>query len=975
MIKLHRALPHSVSALALVAATSFLASGAQAQDASANATETVTVTGTSIRGISPVGSNLMTMTPEDIQATGAPDIQGVLADNPALMAFGTGSQGQQATGASSQAYQPSIHSLGSSGANTTLVLVDGHRFALSGTNHDEPDPDLIPINMVQRVDVLAEGASSIYGSDAIAGVVNLITRKAFDGVELSGQATAYPDKLDTQAGILIGKAYNSGWVEAAYSYVHESTLLDTKRPWTSPAAVIGEGGTNPGNFSCSPATIQPNGTGNIFTSATSGAQLANSTANSPCSQWQYGALIPETVRSNGMIKWEQNLGSQVTVDTELNYFVRSSYAPTSRGTLTATAFDTGPQANPFYETPAGYTGTATKETIRWDGDQLLGPGAYDANTDENFFGDMNIEYRPNDNWAIDLLALEGRDTSTGYSQGQINSSVATLGLNGTITTSGSTTTPLANSNGQILFNEFPLTTATALDVWNPAATNLTSAAVIGQLEDNYAKRIYTDTDTQVRLQANGTLFNLPAGQVKVALGTEMNRWLLDEEQVQSNGGGPASVSSNFQQYQLPRNVYSGFGEIIVPIISPDAGIPLMQKFTMDFSGRYDHYSDFGPTTNPKGSFDWQVYSDLKLRGNYSTAFVAPSIDEVGNAQGQSTLQTYGAPGSLGNVNLPVSLYPQLPQMGISGCTAASTTCNVSSLTGLTVTTANHGMQPDKGRTWSIGGDFAPSFLPGFDATTTLWWAHLKGAVQAAQVLFVGINPAISYLLQLYPTGATAAQIAAATKGIYGTSSVAPGVSFIFNSENSDWVNLEEQGVDFNVNYTYDTNGFGSFLISDAGSIIMNAHQCFGPGGACISPAYSITNTIGTNNTFSTIADQQRFTLGWHMSNYGAVLNMNYIGSYHNWGSGTLTPVHDNTLGQPTGGGDVVAAEEIFDLHLSYIFDEQYLGTNDILALTVTNLFNTRPSFVNTSTGVNQSQNSPGGSVLERGITLALTAKL
>ena len=85
-------------------------------------------------------------------------------------------------------YSPSIHDLGASASNSTLILFDGHRVPEGDTQHSETDPNIIPIAALQRVEVLATGASSIYGSDAVAGVINFITRPSYEGLELSAQA-------------------------------------------------------------------------------------------------------------------------------------------------------------------------------------------------------------------------------------------------------------------------------------------------------------------------------------------------------------------------------------------------------------------------------------------------------------------------------------------------------------------------------------------------------------------------------------------------------------------------------------------------------------------------------------------------------------------------------------------------------------------------------------------------------------------
>jgi len=176
MLNLSRILMLGGSSVALLAAAALDSAAAWAQ-APANADgasiEQVVVTGTSIRGVAPVGSNLIVMGPTDIAAAGAQTVQDMLANVPALMNMG--SSGQEQT--SGSAFQPIIHSLGAQASTSTLTLVDGHRIPLGGTTHANADPNMIPANIVERVEVLADGSSSIYGSDAVAGLVNFITQK------------------------------------------------------------------------------------------------------------------------------------------------------------------------------------------------------------------------------------------------------------------------------------------------------------------------------------------------------------------------------------------------------------------------------------------------------------------------------------------------------------------------------------------------------------------------------------------------------------------------------------------------------------------------------------------------------------------------------------------------------------------------------------------------------------------------------
>ena len=98
-------------------------------------------------------------------------------------------------------YTPTLHGLGASASNGTLILIDGHRLPLSGINHTLADPSVIAPLAIERVEILPDGASAVYGSDAVAGVLNFITRRNFEGFEGNVQA-AFADGYDTMSARL-----------------------------------------------------------------------------------------------------------------------------------------------------------------------------------------------------------------------------------------------------------------------------------------------------------------------------------------------------------------------------------------------------------------------------------------------------------------------------------------------------------------------------------------------------------------------------------------------------------------------------------------------------------------------------------------------------------------------------------------------------------------------------------------------------
>jgi iron complex outermembrane receptor protein len=965
MNNLLRAFMLGSSTLAVTVGASFYATPASAQaqggSEAAPPVEQVVVTGTSIRGEAPVGSNLMVVGSQDIQALSAQTPQDILANVPALM--GMGNSGQAQSGG--VAFQPIIHSLGAQASTSTLTLVDSHRIPASGTTHANTDPNMIPTNMIERVEVLADGASSVYGSDAVAGVVNFITRNKFDGVQLTGQTSFINGATDYVGGVLVGKSWADGSIVFGYTHTFEGRIAGVDRPFSATTNYTGFGGTNQGNFFCSPATLQPGGSGNIFLNATSGTSVANSAANSPCSQAQYNDLLPRTQRDNLMLKMSYDVTPQLTLSSDIVFATRTDSANISRGTLQATAFGTGAQANPFYTRPAGYTGTATNETVRWDADELLGPGAVSLNGAKDFYATGNAEYRLNDDWTFDFNGLAGTDTSYTDTYGTLNQSVATYALNGTDNTGGSLTYVVPGVG--LVEPSQTLNSSNALDVWNPAATNRTNPALLANLTDNASVKEQTYSLESIRMSVNGTPLSLWAGPVKVALGVEGRNEQQDPRIINANNTGPASAASAFHAFNFHRQVASMFAEVDIPLVSPEMNVPLVQKFELNVSGRYDSYSDVGVTANPKAAFSWEATDWLKLRGNMSTSFVAPPMDTIGQsypgyAYGSSASTTYGS--TTNNVNVPVALFPQVTQFGIAGCTASSTTCNISSLTGLQATLDNPKMSPEKGRTWAVGADFTPDFIPGLTASMTLWNNSFRGAVTAPKIGFIVNNASLSQLLQFYPGGASQTQINSVINHQIAGGSLPAVTQYILLGENSNFLNLFVQGIDANVNYNVRTD-WGTFTPGVALTEFLKFDQSYGAGST-----YSVLNSTGANTAFPSVATQMRASLGWALDAYEADLFMNYTGAYKNWSATAFNPVTVNAIGNPSGGGDHVNANVTFDLHLAYDFNGGILG-DDQISLTMRNIFNKNPPFYNSATGYD----TYVGSVLGRVTTIGISAKL
>jgi iron complex outermembrane receptor protein len=937
MTGLSRQLKLGGSTLALVAVATMAPAIAQPAPAAPDV-EAVTVTGTSIRGVAPVGANVITVGQQEIQRQGGQTLDEVLKQIPALSNMGQVGQGQH----NSTYFSPNIHQLGASASGSTLVIMDGLRFPLGGTSHSQPDPSIIPTIAIQRVEVLADGSSSIYGSDAVAGVINFITRSNYDGLLLQAEGGGADDYSKYNISALAGGSWEHGSALMAVQHSYISDIAMATR--VSTQNFIPFGGTNQRSFNCSPASIQPAGSTLIYPSATATSTITNVQANAPC-DLIYGDYVPKETRDNLFAKFTQEFGNLTITATGL-IANRKDVTYSSAGTITATAFGTGAQANPFYINPPGVT--ATSQTVRYDFGKLI-PQNIAPQGASTMYGSINLRYGFDQGflkgWEANVWAVTAQDNAYADVYNGFCNSCALLALNGTTQTNGSLAGPSIVGT-TINAQQLPLTPANALDVWNPVGSNRTSASTIRSLTSLNSTTNQLDSFTQFKGGANGPLFDLPGGTVKAAIGAETVNYTTVQKVTKTNGTGASAFGSGFSVFHFPRSVRSVFGEIDIPIIGPEMNVPLVNKFEVDVSGRYDNYSDVGDTSNPKFAADWTVIPGLKFRGSYSTSFVAPQTDSVGDPT-QNYRAAYGGAGLFSTpTSFPTALYPGTAGV-LPGCAASATTCQVGTATtqGITLQRGiGPSAQPQKGNGYTLGVDFAPDFLPGFNANITLFDAHFKGAVTSPNSSVRSQVPSLTYLFQICPTGCSAAQVGAALAPYPTLNSAIPSTVYVIDDASQNNIeNLFAQGLDIAINYEFDTD-WGHFTLGTAITEFLQYDISF--GYPVEGPRYSLLNTDGQTSQFPEIQHQSRSSIGWSMDNFTVDLFMNFTGAYRNWAT-PANPLTRDAKGNPNGGGDPVKAYMTFDIHASYDFDEGLLS-GDQVYVTMTNLGDNHPPFYNSA---------------------------
>ncbi|HVI31445.1 TonB-dependent receptor domain-containing protein [Phenylobacterium sp.] len=945
------------SVVALIAAASFFATSANAQGraaAAANDDETnleeVVVTGTSLKGVAPIGSTVISVGQEEIEKTGAINASQLVNTVPAITTSGSAPQGENAY----SYYSPQIHSLAGSASNSTLVIVDGLRLVGGGTQYSQTDPNIIPTSAIQRVEVLADGASSVYGSDAVAGVVNFITRQSFDGLQVNVKGGWGDSYSNRDANAIWGKTWDTGGFYIAGQYSYQSILRNSDRPFLSRGDYRPFGGTNTNSFACAPATIRTPASGNnVYLSPGATSTVPNSAANAPCNNSIYDNALPEQWRANLMIKVDQEITDRLRFTGKMVYNRQATEENSLPGTLNnVTVFgpgsNRGGQINPYFRAPAGEPG-ATQETVSWI-DLVTSPDEWGTvNSQSEFFYTTGVlDFAITEDWSAKLSNAFGSSRSLLANNDTFCGACANLALNGTTQTSGSTTASSIAGQNVVVLN-LPLTAANALDVWSDPASLRSSRDLISSWYQNDSENSNYNQINQTKLEFQGPVFSLPAGEVRVAVGGEYMLSRLEQKIRGANNTGPSSTGSSQRNYKYKRNAYSAYVEVAIPLVSAEMEIPLVRRLDVNISGRYDHFSDVGDTKNPKFAVDWELMEGLKLRANYSTAFVAPPLAVIGDPS-QGYLYASGSVGVAASLFVPVANYPEV--RGVPGCANATTTCNIGLGT-------NQGLRrqlgggflnivPQTGDAWSVGLDYIPPYIPGFAANITLFNNTFEGGVNSPNPNSIVNSAGLHDRLVICPNTCTTEQIntfANLAGGATINGAVPAQVYFLLDQSSGNVLNLDIQGIDFMFQYRIPTDSLGTFRIGDALTYFTRFDQNFGGGSS-----FSVLNTSGYNTTFPSIQFKNRASFGWDFGAFSADVFMNYTGSYRNWSNTSVAPVLVDSIGNPTGGGDKVKSQTIWDLHASYDFEDGYgIMENAQVYLDIQNVLDTDPSFYNGNT--------------------------
>lgn len=635
----NRNVAHAVRVALLAAGATAAAAYTTVSFAQEQELEEVVVTGSRVKRVDvETASPVFTFDSQSLSLGGAATMGEIITRAPSIA--GAATNPQVNNGGGTGATTVSLRGLGS---DRTLVLVNGRRSILGA------DINSIPMNFVERVEILKDGASATYGSDAIGGVVNFITRQEFEGVEASYQfgVTERGDADQNVVTFTLGTGSDRGNFMIGGNFNDRRPVRSPDRPFSEqPWALyygekisLGSSRVPNGRYVVPKTIALASGfdpTGDAGCAAYTGSTYAlirrDGAAGSSGSDFRCYV-------GSGAVNDSYNFqGSNVVVTPQERYglFVQGSYDLTDsleaffEGTqhFTEASFLIAPE--PFDGRPAPIgAGVVVSADSYYNpfGDRVLGEGLGHTITDARKrlldVGPRTGEYTTNrfeataglrgdvfTDWSWELFGTYGTELVNERSKGELFSPRLAQALGPSfLDTDGVVKcgAPGAVIDDCIPYNIFAPTDPEAL------------AALVPERHG-----IYDETNIHAGFNLSGDLFELPAGAVGSAFGYSYDRYEQNDqpdwlEQQGLTSGNKATASKGSY------SVDTVFAELLVPVVKD---LPGVSSLNVSLGASYADYSNFGDTTNWKVGLEWRPISDLLVRGTYATVFRAPSLNDL-----------------------------------------------------------------------------------------------------------------------------------------------------------------------------------------------------------------------------------------------------------------------------------------------------------------------------------------------------------
>lgn len=879
--------------------------------------QTVTVTGTRIVRNGYSAPTPVTVAPvAELQQTTPSNIADALNKLPEF----SGSTTQSSSSNNAVGVQGNFLNLRSLGTNRTLVLLDGARVPATSYN-GTVDVNTLPQLLVQRVEVVTGGASAVYGSDAVAGVVNYIVNTKFNGFKGVAQTgiSTYGDVPSDRIGFAAGApVFGNGHFVLSYEHYSEAGLNQGDRSYSSNyPAYTGTGSaatpyvlTNNvrlnsaafgGYIASGPASIVGqqfvgNGTLALFNPGTP-------TGSSTASVGGDGAYYP----GMSMLKPLQTdqLFGRFDYDIAPNI---SAFAQFS-GALSDTRFTSSSapplntivySGNPYLPANVQAALTAAKAssfTMSSVLQNLALQGAVVQKT-QAFTGTIGLQGKIlNDAFSWNAYYEHGEGQTRSDSTDNINNQHLYAALDAV----------KDPATGNIVCNVSLTAYASLYPGCQPldiiGVGNESQAALNYIYQDTYWQALNKSDD--VAASISGAAFNDWAGPVSVASNFEYRTQSLNETSnsnptiapsltgLRSTWSGNAPVTPDQYNTVGPQHgansVWEISGETVFPLLK---GLPMAENLEVNGAVRYTDYSTSGPVTTWKVGVNYQPIQDLRFRATESRDIRAPSLYELFQAPSSGLSRVFDPHTNTTN-------YVTVDNVG------------------------NVNLQPEVGITRTAGVVYSPSWFPRFRMSVDWYKIEIKGVIGN---LIGGINPA-NALATCQASGGTALQCQAIIRPLPYSNTTAANFPTLINNENINLAESYTDGVDIEASYGFEP---ADVHIPVPGHADIRVLFSYVPDEVSIaSPGAAPVNTSGT----TTSKDRLTGTFNYNLGPFSAAWQATYTGPHHQ-GSGVQ--------GQIFAGPDFPAVVT-HDLNLSYRFKA---AAHDLqVFLTINNIFNQTPPVI------------------------------
>ena len=855
-----------------------------------------TVTGSNIKGVDTEKTLPVTLiTTDDISMSGVSTMTELVETLP----FSTNvSINETATGPNDARGDVSTINLRNLGAGRTLVLLNGRRLSAYGVTPGTPpvqfvNVNAIPFGAVQQVEVLRDGASAIYGSDAIGGVVNTILKKNYDGFDVSARYAFAADggsPRETTVTLAGGRAFNArkSNLTLVYSYYHRDLLMATERdyagnadkrplvdpPFNTNASFNNLNSSSPyGRFTAVTDTGAAASVPGI--TATNGqfhydpVTGARATGAGPTGFYNSQAgtqLLPRITRQNVFGTFDHQLTPTVSFFSEFSYYTSKSYGLFDASPISlATDGVVIPKTN--YYNPVGTrffgpgtanpTGTPRDVSIRNYRTTEIGPRSYDTDADSyRLLAGVRGEVAGS-TWTWESAVMYMRGETEQVNHGYISQSRFQQQL------------ALATADA---YNPFGPPGSSPESVWRNFVIDIWDRGV-GTLRTFDAR-------------ASGELFKLPGGAVSLAAGAEYRKESMKQRNDPFGLADDVIAQSEQLNVSAARDVYAGFAEVLVPVVGATNAFPLVQALELRVAGRYERYSGFSATKLGVG-LSWRPFSWLLLRGSYNEGFRAPAIVElftpaIGRRNdGIVDAARSGQPDAAGSVSKRI------------------------------VTGGNQNLQPEESESYNFGFVLDVPFVKGLSLGADYF--RIK---QFNQIDNSSAVDELNLDAQLWRAGGGSnPRVIRAARTAADTAANLPGVLIEVLSTYQNLSLREVEGTDFFLNYRTPRWSFGRFNLTGTVSYIDRLRSVNAQG-----IANELVRNNGNPRTKGTAG------LSWSHRNWSASVYERYTSDYQ-------APVAYTTAGQPF----VIESYWVTNASVGYTFRETALkslrlrvGVNNVL---------------------------------------------